>query len=42
MADCAAWNPAATMHVALPPQQAAELEQIAPQLATAVGAVPAN
>jgi type IV pilus assembly protein PilM len=39
MATCVAWNPAATLQMGLPPQQAAELEQIAPQLSVAVGAL---
>jgi type IV pilus assembly protein PilM len=38
MANCVAWNPTATLHLALPPQQIAELEQVAPQLTVAVGA----
>jgi len=38
MVACAAWNPTATLQLALPPQQAVELEQVAPQLTVAVGA----
>ncbi len=36
--ECKNWNPAATLQLSLPPQQAAEMEQIAPQLAVAIGA----
>lgn len=32
------WNPAAFLKLELPPQQAAEMEQVAPQLAVAIGA----
>jgi type IV pilus assembly protein PilM len=32
------WNPTAFMKLELPPQQAAEIEQVAPQLAVAIGA----
>lgn len=38
MADCKAWNPLSFLELALPPQQAAEIEHVAPQLAVAVGA----
>jgi type IV pilus assembly protein PilM len=38
MVDCKAWNPLSFLELALPPQQAAEIEHIAPQLAVAVGA----
>jgi type IV pilus assembly protein PilM len=37
MAPCKAWNPAATLQLALPPAQAAEMEHVASQLAVAVG-----
>ncbi|MDB6111016.1 MAG: Type pilus assembly protein PilM [Pedosphaera sp.] len=37
MVACTAWNPTATLQLALPPQQVAELEQVAPQLTVAVG-----
>jgi type IV pilus assembly protein PilM len=37
MVDCKPWNPVAFLEVALPPQQVAEIDQIAPQLAVAVG-----
>lgn len=36
--ECKTWNPVANLQVALPPQQTAELEQVAPQLTVAVGA----
>jgi type IV pilus assembly protein PilM len=42
MASCIAWNPTATLQLALPPQQIAELEQVAPQLSVAVGAAVAT
>ena len=38
MAPCVKWNPAGGLSLALPPQQMAEVEQFAPQLAVAVGA----
>ena len=38
MAECKAWNPLNFLELALPPQQAAEIEHVAPQLAVAVGA----
>lgn len=38
MVACTNWNPAAFLTIALPPQQMGELEQIAPQLAVALGA----
>ncbi len=37
LATCKAWNPAATLQMALPPAQIAEIEHVAPQLAVAVG-----
>ncbi len=37
-AQCRTWNPAASLQLALSPQQTAELESIAPHLAVAVGA----
>jgi type IV pilus assembly protein PilM len=37
MAECKAWNPLSFIELALPPQQAAEIEHVAPQLAVAVG-----
>jgi len=37
MADCKPWNPLCCIELALPPQQAAEIEHVAPQLAVAVG-----
>jgi type IV pilus assembly protein PilM len=42
MTSCLAWNPTATLQLALPPQQLAELEQVAPQLSVAVGAAAAT
>ena len=41
MAPCRAWNPAATLQMSLPPAQISEVEQVAPQLAVAVGAAAA-
>jgi type IV pilus assembly protein PilM len=38
MVPCSNWNPASFLTIALPPQQIGELEQIAPQLAVALGA----
>jgi len=38
MVECQRWNPAGALQSALPPQQVAEVEQVAPQLAVAVGA----
>jgi type IV pilus assembly protein PilM len=38
MVECKPWNPLSFVEAALPPQQAAELEHMAPQLAVAVGA----
>jgi len=38
MAECKAWNPLSFLEQALPPQQAAEIDHVAPQLAVAVGA----
>jgi type IV pilus assembly protein PilM len=37
MAPCKPWNPAATLQLALPPAQAAEIEHVASQLTVAVG-----
>jgi type IV pilus assembly protein PilM len=42
MTECKQWNPASFMNIAVPPQQAAELEQVSPQLAVAIGAAMAN
>ncbi len=36
--ECKLWNPAAKLHLALSPKQEAEIEHVAPQLTTAVGA----
>ena len=38
VAQCQPWNPLNFLELALPPQQAAEIEQVAPQLAVAIGA----
>lgn len=38
---CHAWNPAVGIQLELPPEQAAELEHVAPQLAVALGAATA-
>jgi hypothetical protein len=38
MAECRTWNPTSFLKLALPPEQASELEHIAPQLTVAVGA----
>ncbi len=38
MVPCVRWNPTSFLNMALPPQQMAEVEQIAPQLAVAIGA----
>jgi type IV pilus assembly protein PilM len=37
MAECKPWNPLSFVEVSLPPQQAAEVDHVAPQLAVAVG-----
>jgi type IV pilus assembly protein PilM len=38
MAECKLWNPCSFLQMSLPPQQTAEIDQIAPQLGVAVGA----
>ncbi len=38
MVECRTWNPTTFLQSELPPVQAAELDQVAPQLAVAVGA----
>ncbi|HEY5911281.1 MAG TPA: pilus assembly protein PilM [Verrucomicrobiae bacterium] len=38
MVECKTWNPLAFVELALPPEQAAEIDQVGPQLAVAVGA----
>ena len=38
MVPCVSWNPTGFLSMALPPQQMAEVEQIAPQLAVSIGA----
>jgi type IV pilus assembly protein PilM len=42
MAPCRTWNPAATLQIGLPPAQATELEQVAPQLTVALGTAAAS
>lgn len=37
MVECKTWNPASFLQLELPSQQAAEIEQVAPQLAVAIG-----
>jgi Tfp pilus assembly PilM family ATPase len=37
MTECKQWNPTSFMEISVPAQQAAELEQVSPQLAVAVG-----
>jgi Tfp pilus assembly PilM family ATPase len=37
MVECKTWNPTAFLRMALPPQQTAEIEQVASQLTVAVG-----
>ncbi len=38
MVECKPWNPVSSLESALPPQQAAEIDHVAPQLTVAVGA----
>jgi type IV pilus assembly protein PilM len=38
MAECRTWNPTTFLKMSLPPQQAAEIEHVAPQLDVAIGA----
>jgi type IV pilus assembly protein PilM len=42
MAECKPWNPLTFLQTELPPQQAAEIDQVASQLAVAVGAAVAT
>lgn len=42
MVPCKTWNPAQNLRLALPPQRLSELEQMAPQLAVALGVAAAN
>jgi type IV pilus assembly protein PilM len=37
MVECKTWLPTGFLQMALPPQQTAEIEQVAPQLTTALG-----
>jgi Tfp pilus assembly PilM family ATPase len=36
--ECKSWNPTASLQLALPGQQAVEIEHVAPQLTVAIGA----
>ena len=38
MIECQPWNPAAFLQMELPPAQAADIEQVSPQLTVAIGA----
>jgi len=38
MVECKTWTPTSFLEMALPPQQAADIEQVAPQLTTVLGA----
>jgi len=38
MVECKTWNPAGFLQMALPPQQAAEMDQVSSQLTVAIGA----
>lgn len=38
LVECKPWNPVSALQMALPPQQAAEIDHVAPQLAVAIGA----
>jgi Tfp pilus assembly PilM family ATPase len=38
MVECKTWNPVNFLKLELPPTQTGEIEQVAPQLVTAVGA----
>ena len=38
MVECKGWNPTSFLQTALPPQQLADIEHVAPQLAVAIGA----
>jgi Tfp pilus assembly PilM family ATPase len=38
IAECKTWNPAAFLQMALPGQQAVELEHVGPQMSVAIGA----
>jgi type IV pilus assembly protein PilM len=42
VAECKTWNPVNFLELELPPQQAAELDHVAPQLAVAIGAAVAT
>jgi hypothetical protein len=38
IAECKTWNPATFLQLALPGQQAVEVEHVGPQLSVAIGA----
>jgi len=38
MVPCKSWNPARSLQLDLPPEKMGEVEQVAPQLAEAIGA----
>lgn len=42
VAECKPWNPVGFLDLALPPEQVAELDHVAPQLAVAIGAAVAS
>jgi len=42
MAECKPWNPLSFLQMSLPPQQTAEIDHVAPQLAVAIGAAVAT
>jgi type IV pilus assembly protein PilM len=42
LAECKIWNPLSFVELSLPPQQMAEIDHVAPQLAVAVGAAVAT
>jgi len=42
MVECKRWNPVANIRLSLPPEQVAEVEQVTPQLAVAVGCAAAT
>jgi Tfp pilus assembly PilM family ATPase len=41
IAECKRWNPLSAFQLALPPEQLADVDQTAPQMAVAVGAAAA-
>ena len=42
LVECKQWNPTSFMEIGVPPERAGELEQLAPQLAVAIGAAMAT